>query len=338
MKRTVNITVSTLAFCLLLAAAPRAAAQTGPGLMLVPFANETTHHESDLTTLLFPEGETNGPAINGSAPDASLYTIHYTMRTVITPNRDMLRLGVDMLHIEIDSNDSALPERLADHSIAAGVGLGRSEDGWEFALTAGVGFAGDLPFADSDATYLLGSLIAVKRVDEDTAWQFGIEHNGNRVIFPDVPLPFLAYSDTLSPEISYTVGFPYNALRWTPDDLWTITISATPAAILSAGFTADVDFKVTEGLHLYGRYDTSLRGFHLSTDLEYRRLFLSQRTIEVGVRARLLNDGPLQGQLTLAGGYGFDREFERGYDARDMVTVRELSDEPFVRLGIELAF
>jgi len=45
-----------------------------------------------------------------------------------------------------------------------------------------------------------------------------------------------------------------------------------------------------------------------------------------------------EASLVLAGGYAFEQECSGGFDSRENVAYVELSDAPFIRLGLEAMF
>lgn len=307
-------------------------AQTDAALMLVPFPKEKSI-EAQADAFFFADGDTDG-----SGPDDFELSI-YDFRGRVAPleDKDMVRFGVDGTYFDISSNDPAIPERLTDQSIAVGFGIARV-DNWEFGATLGIGFAGVLPYADGDAVYAKASFIGAYRVDEKSAWQFGLDYNGNRGIFPDIPFPFVAYSRTENENLSYVIGFPFSSVKWMPVDRLTIRASLSPASVINAGFYANIDYEFIDTLHVYGEYDTRFEAFHLDGDDDHRRLFYSQRRLEVGLLWELEELTGIAASLRVAGGYAFDREFERGWDVRDADNVRDVSDEPYARVGVELSF
>lgn len=319
--------VSIILFC-----GSFARAQTGASLMLVPFPAEKTA-EAKVDAFFFADGETDGSGPN----DFELSIYDFRGRVAPLEDKNVVRFGIDGTYFDIESNDPAIPERLTDQSVAVGFGIAKIEQ-WEFGATVGVGFAGDLPYSDSDAVYAKASIVGAYRIDDKSAWQFGLDYNGNRGIFPDVPFPFLAYARTENENLSYVIGFPFSSVRWVPVDRLTIRASLSPASVINAGFYANIDYEFIDTLHIYGEYDTRFEAFHLDGDDENRRLFYRHKRLEVGLRWELEELTGIDAELRVAGGYAFDREFERGWDVRDTDNIRDLSDEPYLRMGVDLSF
>ena len=59
-----------------------------------------------------------------------------------------------------------------------------------------------------------------------------------------------------------------------------------------------------------------------------------QRRAEVGLRWEPRKDF----LFSVAGGYAFGQEFSTGFDARDTDLVADVSDEPYLRFGVDIRF
>ncbi len=244
--------------------------------------------------------------------------------------------GFRVKYLDISTDDPALPTRLVDQAIGLGMGVGHLDafgQTWQLGFTAGIGYAGDTPFADSDAVYLLGNLVAKAQLDEKSELRLILNYDGNRAIFPDVPLPYIAYTRKENDAFTWTVGFPFSGIRWQIDDRLLLTARYF--------FPLDGEIELAYELHkewtLYVGYESSLDAFHLDTpDDDDDRLFFQQRRVEAGVRWA---PGAWPGvELTVAGGYAFDQEFETGWDLRDTDSVADVDGTPFGRVALSVEF
>jgi hypothetical protein len=329
----------TLMIALMLALTMRPAplaAQTGPELMLKPWGPpaDTTEASGRAKPQLELAGNaryTREGEVEANNRDFQLTTYSVDGRYRLSTRRGAPAVGYDLVQLDLDTADPALPERLVDTAVSIGAGLGRWKD-WELAGTIGGGFAGDLPFADDEGWYAKASVIGNKKLDEDRSLQVGLQYDGNRAIFPDIPLPLFSFSERVNDQLRYTLGLPYSTITWSPTDRFTLEAST----ITLFDFTVEGRYRVMQGLEAFAGYDSETTGFHLKGDDEHRRLFYEQRSLEAGLRYR--PQFAQQARLILAGGYTLDREFSRGFDIRDDNTVREISDEPYVRAGLSLAF
>lgn len=241
-------------------------------------------------------------------------------------------LGYQAMHLDLNTADPALPERLSDTSVAAAYGW-RLDDDWELGLVAGAGYAGTTPYSDGDSLYFLADLILARRLDERSKLTFNLNFNGNRNLWPDAPLPAVSYARTSESidGLTFIVGFPFTRVIYRPDDRWTLTASyAVPYTI-----EARVGYRVSEPLELFAAYDSFTRGFWMEDAPGHgERIFFTQRRAEAGVVWAAAE----QIDLTLAAGYAFDQEFETGWDTRDTDTLRDIDPAPYLRAAVELAW
>jgi hypothetical protein len=205
-------------------------------------------------------------------------------------------------------------------------------DGWEVGGVVGIGYAGTRPYADWDSTYFLADLILSKELDEQSSLQFNLNYNGNRNVFPDIPLPGVSYSRHSDIEgLRYIVGFPYSNITYQPDNRWTLQMGY----VIPFSFTARAEYALVEHLSLFGDFGTFTRGFWLEDDAGNNdRIFFTQRRLEAGLEYEAHDNV----SLTLAGGWAFGQEFETGWDARDTDELREIDDAPYVRVGVQVGF
>ncbi|MEX0653398.1 MAG: DUF6268 family outer membrane beta-barrel protein [Phycisphaeraceae bacterium] len=240
-------------------------------------------------------------------------------------------LGYDAFIMRLRSDDPVLPPRLVDVSLGTTFML-RDEPDWSIALPLGVGFAGTQPFSDSRAWYGRASILSFHRLDERSQLMLGLDYHGNRTIFPDIPLPGVAYIRQFSDELTLTLGVPYSNVRWQPDDRWNISVSYSPT--IDVNVDVDVQYQLTEAWSLFGAFENQRRAFHRKDDDRHRRLFFQQRRAEAGIRWQAFENV----ELLAAGGYTFSGKLERGFDTRDTDTLRRFGDSPYFRLGLSTAF
>ncbi len=240
------------------------------------------------------------------------------------------RVGWEATYLELNSTDPSLPEQLVNTSAGFAMPLGKTGD-WVFALGVGAGYAGDTPYDDGDAWYGQGTLLAFRQFDEESGLAFIIDYDGNRSILPDVPLPGFAYSRRIRDDLFLVAGLPVTSLEWTPTER--LTVKGTYAL----PYTVDlaVGYEVTQGLRVYGKTESRSEAFHLDAlERNSDRLFFEQRRAEVGVAWE-----PRDGWLLTAGvGYAWGGEFSTGWDVRETDEVTDISDEPYVKLGLVARF
>lgn len=310
---------------LLVCQAPMASAQTAAGLLLQPWAG-------DVQVDVAPGGwaQASGNTDRGGA-DVRLSGYSAAGRWQLSPGDPLSPTAAVSWHmLDIQSSDPALPERLVDVS-AAGSMLFDLENHSALRVTLGGGYAGDNAFGDGRAYYGLADAAYSQHLGEHNGYMLLLSYNGNRSIFPDVPLPGFVYWDTLDENTQYTLGFPASSITHRFDGRTTLRATY----VLPITINASIEHELDDALTLYARFDSDLNAYTLDSDPDNRRLMFSQKRLEAGVVWRDPDSGI---ELTAAGGYAFDQSFTRGFDARSDDTVREISDEPYVRFGVGISF
>lgn len=304
----------------LLVCAAAAAADTGPSLLLRPWGEERkVEVKADI------EAYFDGRVRRGAPLDLRRYEVDGRARA----GREAA-VGFDALHLDLDSSDPSLPNRFVETRVAVGVPLGAWR-GWRIDGLAGFGHASDEPLADGKGWHGLATVMGRYEVRRGTSWLVALSYDGNRSIFPDVPLPLVAYQRFFGPKLRFSVGFPFNSVTWKPAPRWTVEVQGIPPIFLEGGVT----FAAREDLDLFVRYDNRRDAFHLDGTSGNRRVFFRQRRVEAGARWRS-RDGL---ELTLAAGYAFDQVFTFGFDVRnDDTTLARLDDAAYVRVAVSVTF
>lgn len=317
---------SVLAAMIVTAGMTPAVAQTGAGLVLRPWRSENEPGQLQARAVFVSKGHTKNT-------DAKFQMRHYNASGRWRPEvgRDhTTSFGAELDYFNLTSTDPAIPERLMDQSVAGAFLLTDPGEHRSLWLVVGVGYAGGNPFGDDQAVYGMADLIYREPIDATSAWQLVFNYDGNRTIFPDVPLPALAYERQASETLGYTIGLPASGISWKPAERW--TVRATYLVPVTA--SAVVEYDLGGGWSMVGQFEDTTHAFTIDGDQDHRRLFLQQQRLEAGVRLR----SDQRVDLTLAGGYSFAGEFNRGFDVRGLDDVAEFSDEPYLRLAVDFHF
>jgi hypothetical protein len=303
-----------------------AVAQTGADLLIQPFKPGT-------------EVEVRGDAVFLETGDignggADLGLSMFESRGRLRERRDdfIPRFGYDVFGMGIDSDNPVLPERLVDASVAAGIGL-PNLGGFLGGMTIGLGYAGDTPFGDGAAWYGKATIAFAKKLGPDSDIGIGLDYDGNRTIYPDIPLPGFAYRRRVHQTAIVVLGVPVTSIEWKPDD----RLSLEFRYLLVDTFEARLGYRLAGNLNVFGSFERRREAFELD-ELQggdsHDRLLFVQRRVELGLRWEPREDV----SLLAAGGYAFGQEFSTGFDFRDTDEVAEPSDEPYVRVGFEARF
>ena len=306
------------ALILAVALVPVAAqAQTGPGMMLVPYPAQA-NFEGAAEAIVFGSANTNF----GNNFDLTIYQAEGRVYCNHEYHDEAVTVGGGFVHLGIESNDPRVPEPLTDVAAEIGTKLG-TWDEYDIFATGGVGYAGDSSLNDGDALYFTGNLFGVTELSDTETFVIGVNFDGNRVIWQDIPLPLIAYTERVSDTFSYTVGLPFASLRWQPEENLVITADS--------GLTARVEYTAQEGVILYGTYENVMETFHVQ-NAKNTRWFFQQQRVEGGVIWV-----PAENISVFAGGgFAFETEFETGWDIRDTNTIVDISDEAYVRFGVDV--
>lgn len=328
--------VAAAAWLVLLVAPVVVLAQTGPQLLIKPLLSEDETWESRGDALFFKDGETSG-GVAGDAADAGadsdfrMSMFEWAGRFREQRERLIPRVGWDVTYLDLNSDAlDALDQAVADVSLAAGLELGRYFD-WRAGLTVGVGYAGNAPFGETDAWYGKATLLLGRKLDEKTDLALVVDYDGNRSVFPDLPLPGFAYRREFDPKLSYVIGIPVSSVTWRPTDGFRIDVTWT----MIESFDARVERRLSPHWLVYGGLEYRSEAFSID-DLEgeHDRLLFQQRRAELGIEWQPSEDT----RLILAGGYAFKTEFSAGFDQRESELIADVSDEPYLRFGIERRF
>jgi len=317
--------LAALLFC------PRAHAQTGPALLLEPFPREQLIDARGGYTLL------DAGHVKDSDESARLTFYESSGRVRVIPGSLISpRVGWDLEHIDVDFGPGPLgdsfPSQLSDHSVGVAFPIAQVKQ-WIFGASLGVGYAGGDPWEDGSGWYGKATLVGFRQFGERDAIVFVLDYDGNRTFLPDTPLPGVAYTRKVSESLTYIVGLPVTSVTFKP----------VPNVTLEAGYLPIEAFHAAAGWEfaphwtLFGALDYRDSAFQLDQLGGNDRLMFQQRRAEAGVRW-----GPRQARerfaVTAAVGYAWGQEFSVGFDSRKSEEVADLSDEPYVRFGIEFKF
>ena len=312
-------TLSAAAVLASLALAAPAPAQTGPALLLKPLLHEQENLESRGDALFL--GNAQAESLDF---DLSIYEASGRFRE----RRENLipRIGWDLTYLDLDSDMPVLDQNLIDTSVAIGLEVGEYS-GWRSGLTVGVGYAGNSPFGESDAYYGKATLVLGRKLDKRTDLALVIDYDGNRSVFPDIPLPGIAYRHEFDPKLSYVLGVPLSSVTWKPTPAWLIEVTWNLVDRIDARF----EHKLAGNVTVFGNLEQRSEAYTVDGLDGHDRLLFEQRRAEVGVRWHPWEHT----SFLVAGGYAFGSEFSVGFDQRDSDEIADISDEPYFRLGFE---
>jgi hypothetical protein len=241
------------------------------------------------------------------------------------------RVGFSYTHLNLNSDDPALPSHLTDASIGLGTGIARF-DGWVAGLVVGGGHASANAFGDGNGTYGTATLLLGKTIDEYSSLGVAVDYNGNRSFMPDVPLPGVVYTRKIPDrKLEVSLGFPFAYGRWRPTEQLLLELNFTFPDFVGGR----VSYELAEGLGVFASVASRTDSFHFNDLADPDdRLFFRQRLAEAGVRYEVRDTFV----ISLAGGWAFGQEFTSGWDTRDDDLVADIEDGPFARIEAQFSF
>ena len=300
-------------------------AQTGVDLLLKPLLSEEELFEARGDALFF------NSVSAGHGNDFKMDAFELNGRVREQRTNFIPRVGWDLHLYHFESNIPVLDHDLTDVSVAAGVEIG-TVSGYRTAISVGVGYAGNSPFGEGDAWYPKATLLMGKKLDPKTTFGMVLDYDANRPIFPDIPMPGVAYIHEFDPTLSYTAGMPLSSVIWKPRQIENLTIDVT--WIFIDTINAHVEYVVVPRWTLYGSFERREEAFHVDEIGGQDRLLFRQHRAELGVRWKATEHM----SLLLAGGLAFGGEFSAGWDQRRSVLIADIGDEPYFRFGFERRF
>lgn len=241
----------------------------------------------------------------------------------------IFQLGYAAKFIDIQSHTAPLPNLLTDVSVAGTSGIAKIGEGGILAKI-GVGYAGDKPFGDGRAYYGLGTVIFAEPLGHNDNLILGLDYDGHRTYYPDVPLPVIAYTRQVSDAFSFAIGVPFFGGELKPIEHLTIS----GRLILPDQITASVGYELFKNFSLFTAYNGERDGFVIEGVSAHHRLFFQQQRVEAGVRIGTFPFATLEGAV----GYAFNQAFRTGFDYRNLDNLSDVGAAGYVRLNVELKF
>lgn len=301
------------------------AAQTGPELLLKAMPKDRQLELNSEGRVQLPGSTFN----DAGSEDLTFFRLRVDGRYRLDPsNVADPRIGIDLKHYGFSTDDPTLPGQYVDHSFAFGTGIAKWED-WVAGLTIGAGYAGAGGFDDSNAYYGMATLLFGRSIDKDTNLGIVLDYNGNRSIFPDVPLVGFQYRKTLNTELAVGLGFPVSSVYWHPNEKFKLEFNWT----IPESLDIDVDYAFAEHMSVFAHLGSETSAFH--DDRLARgddRVIFKGRSVEGGLRFKPTD----WSNGVFAVGYAFDQEFRTGFDVRDTEELTRINDGPYIRLAIEI--
>jgi len=331
------VAVIALACGMSLASAPAAMAQSDIRLLADPWDEEAGDVAYELSTRLrfFESAEseavTGGTAFDPADGDVRLQRYDADARVgikLIDNYRGAFGFSFSALRFK-GGLSGGEPLDLVDASFGVGAPVARLGE-WGMGVTLGGGYASNTGLDRGEAWYGEGNLLVAREFDSGDVLAFGLNYDGNRGIFPDIPLPGFVYHRRWRDDLVVSLGFPATIVEWTPTDKLTVELEYT----LPLNADLEVRYQFVTCWELYGGFYNEFDAFWVEGQPRQDRLFFSQRVVEVG-----FNYEPTDfARVSIGGGVAFDQELETGFDIRETDDVAELDSALFGSVSVEISY
>jgi len=302
--------------------APGAIAQTGESLLLKPWTDDQPFESRGAIRWSFPSPSPDHPH--------SLTEMEATGRVRLDSSHKLNpTVGFDLFRLEHREEGTSTPRVLSDSSVAFATPIAPLGS-WFVGALVGVGYAGTAPFKDGKAIYAKGSVMTGRDLDDRSSLTMWLQYDGNHTLFPDVPIPGIAYSAHPSDNLEYLLGFPLNSITWHPVPAVTLEASWS----LPVSIEALAELRVAECLTLFASYRNETHAFHVPNLPNHDRLFFDEQRVEIGARLGEENRWSLEAGI----GFAFARRFQQGFDDRNRSTITRIENRPFIGAAFSLSF
>jgi hypothetical protein len=239
-----------------------------------------------------------------------------------------------ILTIDSGLDSGVIKSTMDEFDLALGLHLGEVR-GWKAGAIFGAGYSSTHPFVHTSGIFGIGHVTFERPIGAIDSLVLSLDYEGNGGLLPDVPLPGFAWMHH-GAKVDSMLGFPMSHVVWRVTDPLEITLQYT------VPFTADVDveYRLARHVGLYADAGNFFQGFVVAPsagagagDITNRQ-FYQMRRVEMGMR---LIFGKLV-DASVGVGYAFDQQFSRGLDVRDLRSVGQLSNEPYLAVVLRGRF
>lgn len=236
-------------------------------------------------------------------------------------------IGYALRRLSFASDSPLFPESLIDLSLGIASPIARLDTQWFVAGSAGIGYAGDDAFGDSAAWYGRGTALLGKEINKNELFYVTLSYDGNRTLYPDIPIPGFAYYRKFDQMFEMKVGFPNNLIEWRPRPDVEVTLHYS----IPSTFELKLGYAPVEHWSAFVLFRDDTQAYHVEDYPSHDRLFYDDMRAEAGVQW-----APWK-QLKVIGavGYAFDQELHKGFDTRNDTSVARFSDEPYLRVALQ---
>jgi hypothetical protein len=309
-----------LSILLFLSWSSSAIAQTGIEALLEPW-EPNQHFEADSDLRLFAKGheKESGSHIQLSQIDSQgRYRLDDSR-----PINPTLSYEASYLHIGAPH----LPDQLTDVAVGFSSPIAGDENLF-LAGAAALGYAGAEPFDNSRGLYAQATAVVGHAFDDSRTLLFVLDYDGNRTLFPDIPIPAVEYIDQSNPNFVFVLGLPVDIIYWKPAPEFEVSLNFE----VPESYAIEADYHPEKHWTIYLTAGDNSNRYAVDDLGRNRRLIFQQTRIGAGISYQPIKNV----EFTLGAGYAFAQRFAVGFDERRLRDKIDLTDEPYLRIGVDI--
>lgn len=316
------------------AAAPLCA-QTTSAIFTAPWTPEPHWADSFDDVVFFGDTDTKG---SGEATDVFYWDSRGRIKFDKEDPDPPFVLGYKILTYDSRSDDRVISGQLNDIALVGASHIDGLIEGWRVNVMGGVGTANDGYFRNGESWYPTAALGASRPVGAHGLLHAGVEYDGSRVLWPDVPLPYVSYRDSLGEQVRYAIGIPESSLSLRPFEKLNIDFRY----YFPVKFDAVTEYEIVEFMRVFAQYSRALEGFSMGEPNRERE------GIDLGERQRFFHEFDRVGgglrfvssllDASLGAGWAFNHRFMTGWDCRDLDEYRTLEGGWYIALRVQGTF
>ena len=307
--------------------------QTTSAIFTVPWTPEPHWADTFDDLLFFGDADTRGA---GEKTNMFYWDSRGRVKFLRGDPDPVFVLGYKVLTYDSRSDNRLVGGQFNDIALAGATRVDGLVEGWRIDIMGGAGTANDGYFRNRQAWYPTAALGGSRPAGAAGRFCAGIEFDGNRVLWPDVPLPYLSYHDSLGERVRYAVGIPETSLAVRLCERTTLDLKYC----FPVKCDATVEYEAAEWLRLYAQYGRTLEGFAMGAPNRDRiGLRRNQRFFHEFDRAGGgLRIATAWFDASIGGGWAFNHRFLTGWDCRGLDKYRGLEGGWYVALRMQGTF
>ncbi|MCC6681171.1 MAG: hypothetical protein IT445_09765 [Phycisphaeraceae bacterium] len=312
-------------FSLLLAAS--ALAQTAPSILIQPWPDQSILAQTFDQPVYITDGHVQGD-------DSDIQTFFWDSYGRVKFDREdrdpTFSVGYRFYSLNVDAERPDLDSAYNDLALV-GAWKGDEVDGWRPGVIVGAGSSNDDHWREGDAIYGVAAVNLSRTLGEGQAMHMGVSFDGNRAVWPDVPLPYVSYVNAVNPDFIYVLGLPQSSLIWRPNDVLELQVDY----LVPYQVAGHVSAALCKKWAVFASYERQVHAFHEhDATRDGQRLFYSLEMVAAGLEWKQM----LLGDLRFGAGYAFNQEFDRGWDLRETRGAADASDQLLIFLMLRGTF